>query len=220
MVIEYLSQFTQVARYANDEHTTKNKRMDKFLDVLAKSLMCQLIVHTFPNFRTLVHKAIILENERHNLEETRKRCMTHPTQVHNNKFRSDPPKYTVPRPSALAPRPHHSNSPNVAKARNSYCHSSVTCFFGGEEGHYIKQCPKEENNIPRTDSNGTISAPHKKGRVNHVTIEESRNAPDVIVNMFPVNTIAATVLFDSGAYHSYVSKRFASKYHFPFFPFG
>ena len=52
---------------------TENKRMEKNLDGLAPALKCQLVVHTFPDFKTLVDKAITLENERRSLEDIRKR---------------------------------------------------------------------------------------------------------------------------------------------------
>ena len=51
-----------------------------------------------------------------------------------------------------------------------------------------------------------------------MTFEEAQNAPDIVFGMFPVNTINATVLFDSGASHSCISKRFASKNQFLFSP--
>ena len=47
--------------------------MEKFLEGLAPALKCQLVVHTFPDFKTLVDKAITLENERRSLEDFRKR---------------------------------------------------------------------------------------------------------------------------------------------------
>src|SRR3990170_180775 len=62
-VTQYLDQFTQLARYANDEYMTEDKKMEKFHDGLIPSLKCQLVVHTFPDFKTLVDKAIILENQ-------------------------------------------------------------------------------------------------------------------------------------------------------------
>ena len=52
---------------------TESKKMEKFLEGLAPALKCQLVVHTFPDFKTLVDKAITLENERRSLEDFRKR---------------------------------------------------------------------------------------------------------------------------------------------------
>ena len=49
------------------------------------------------------------------------------------------------------------------------------------------------------------------GRVNHVTTEEAQVDPDVVLGMFLVNSAPATVLFDSGATHSFVTQEFAFK---------
>ena len=50
-----------------------------------------------------------------------------------------------------------------------------------------------------------------RGKVNHVTSESAQDAPDVVIGMFPVNSHSASVLFDSGASHSFISARFVKK---------
>ena len=45
-----------------------------------------------------------------------------------------------------------------------------------------------------------------------------QNAPDIVLGTIPVNTVPATVLFDSGASHSFVSKSFVSQHGFPILP--
>lgn len=54
--------------------------------------------------------------------------------------------------------------------------------------------------------------PFGRGRVNHVTVEEAQTAPDIVLGKFLVNSAFATVLFDSGASHSFVSWIFAVKH--------
>ena len=61
------------------------------------------------------------------------------------------------------------------------------------------------NQAPRNPPN------NDKGRVNHVTAEEAQEDPDVVLGMFLVNSAPATVLFDSGATHSFVTQEFALK---------
>lgn len=51
-----------------------------------------------------------------------------------------------------------------------------------------------------------------KGRVNHVTAEEAQTAPDVVLGTFLVNSVPASVLFDSGASYYFVSNKFVGKY--------
>lgn len=50
-----------------------------------------------------------------------------------------------------------------------------------------------------------------KGNLNHVNAEEAQEAPDMVMGMFPVNSVPAAVLFDSGASHSFVTKPFVEK---------
>jgi hypothetical protein len=39
------------------------------------------------------------------------------------------------------------------------------------------------------------------GRVNHVTAEEAQGVKDVVLGTFLINSVLATILFDSGASH-------------------
>jgi predicted aspartyl protease len=51
--------------------------------------------------------------------------------------------------------------------------------------------------------------------VNHVTAESAAEAPNVVIGTFMVNTHPATVLFDTGATHSFITRSFAEKHHIP-----
>jgi hypothetical protein len=44
-----------------------------------------------------------------------------------------------------------------------------------------------------------------------VTTEEAQHAQDVVLGMFFVSSHSATVLFDSGALHSFISSSFVAK---------
>jgi hypothetical protein len=48
-----------------------------------------------------------------------------------------------------------------------------------------------------------------------VTTEEAQQAQDVVLGMFLTSSCHATVLFDSGASHSFISSTFVAKYHLP-----
>jgi hypothetical protein len=45
-----------------------------------------------------------------------------------------------------------------------------------------------------------------RGKVNHVTAEQAQDAPDFVLDTFPVNSVSATVLFDFGASHSFITE--------------
>jgi hypothetical protein len=51
--------------------------------------------------------------------------------------------------------------------------------------------------------------------VNHVTAEDAQQALDVVFDMFLANSNPATILFDSGASHSFMSSRFVAIHNLP-----
>jgi hypothetical protein len=57
-----------------------------------------------------------------------------------------------------------------------------------------------------------------RGRVNHVSTETAQENPQVVLGMFFVNSIPASVLFDSGASHSFISAQFVAKHSIPMCP--
>jgi len=44
--------------------------------------------------------------------------------------------------------------------------------------------------------------------VNHVTAESAAEAPNVVIGTFMVNSYPATILFDTGATHSFITQSF------------
>jgi hypothetical protein len=76
-VTEYMDKFTHLSRYAPDEVNTDRKRQERFLDGLIGPLNYQLQSHTFPDFQTLVNKAIGLESKRKELGEQKRKFQSH-----------------------------------------------------------------------------------------------------------------------------------------------
>jgi hypothetical protein len=50
------------------------------------------------------------------------------------------------------------------------------------------------------------------GMVNHMTSNEAQQARDIVLGMFLASSHPATILFDSGASHSFVSSSFVAKH--------
>ena len=109
--------------------------MEKFLDVLTPALRCQLVVHTFLDFKTPVDKAITLENERRSLQDIRKRKRDKTTLARNNRSKTEVPR-TEARKSTTTDlrtvRQFHSRDKDFTYR------PGVTCYACGEEGHYAK----------------------------------------------------------------------------------
>jgi hypothetical protein len=53
------------------------------------------------------------------------------------------------------------------------------------------------------------------GRVNHVTAEEAQGNKNIVLGTFLINSVPATVLFDSGASHSFITEQFVAKHDVP-----
>jgi hypothetical protein len=53
------------------------------------------------------------------------------------------------------------------------------------------------------------------GRVNHMTSDEALQAQDIVLGMFLTSSHPATILFDSGASHSFISSSFVMKHNLP-----
>jgi hypothetical protein len=83
-------------------------------------------------------------------------------------------------------------------------------------GHLARQCP---NKLSATGV-GCHSRPQGQqnytyGKDNHVTTEEAQQAQDVVLGMFLASSHPATVLFNSGASHSFISSSFVVKHQLP-----
>jgi hypothetical protein len=72
-VSEYQDRFTQLSRYAPEEVNADEKRQERFLEGLIGPLNYQLQSHTFPNFQTLLNKAIGLESKRKELSNHKRK---------------------------------------------------------------------------------------------------------------------------------------------------
>ncbi|XP_073307196.1 uncharacterized protein [Primulina huaijiensis] len=99
------------------------------------------------------------------------------------------------------------------RAENDIKRNSGACFRCGKMDHRIAQCPLPD---PRNGPAGgtTPNKPKENkpnARVYAITQEEADNSNDVVAGTILINNIPAYVLFDCGATHSFMSKRFAKK---------
>src|ERR1043165_9301446 len=62
-----------------------------------------------------------------------------------------------------------------------------------------------------TRSNAMVRAQPRALRVNNVTVAEAQQSSEIVLGRLLVNSVPATMLFDSGASHSFVSQRFADE---------
>nr|AAO19383.1 putative polyprotein [Oryza sativa Japonica Group]ABF98353.1 retrotransposon protein, putative, Ty3-gypsy subclass [Oryza sativa Japonica Group] len=231
-VTEYLHEFNRLARYALEDVRTDEERQERFLEGLNDELSYPLMTGDYPDFQKLVDKAIRQEDKYNRMEQKKRRIAQFKTQQGNNQRlrltlgpQSMPQggSSSVVRPQRQffnnhagnnirnqAPRP-VAASTQQQPAKREQGSKPVVCFNCGDPGHYADKCPKPRRvKIVPVQSNST--APASKARVNRVAVAEAQGAPDVILGTFLVNLVPATVLFDSGATHSFLSMSFAGNH--------
>nr|AAV32173.1 putative polyprotein [Oryza sativa Japonica Group] len=229
-VTEYLHEFNRLARYAPEDVRTDAEKQEKFMAGLDDELTNQLISGDYADFERLVDKAIRQEDQRNKMDRKRKAAQFRAPQGSHQRPRFTPGQQGGPttmivrqhRPfnssnfpqGASGSQNHHGGQPNrgaaprppmapaqsgpSAQVKKETGAKPGSCFNCGELGHFADKCPKPRRAGPR----------FIQARVNHASAEEAQAATEVVLGTFPVNSIPATVLFDSGATHSFISKKF------------
>jgi hypothetical protein len=133
----------------------------------------------------------------------------------------------MPRPSTSQTPTTRNHNVQRTQAAQNLLQGEWKCFTFGEKGHFANQCPNPRSRPPPTavstpTPSGGANSVHVaarqnyvRGKVNHVTVEEAQEAPDVVIGIFFVNGISAVVLFDSGASHSFISAAYVEKHNLP-----
>jgi hypothetical protein len=77
---------------------------------------------------------------------------------------------------------------------------------------------RSNNNFGNNNNNQLMRQPQQsygRARVNHINAQEAQEAQGVVLGEFLVSSVLATILFDSGASHSFISSSFVEKHSIP-----
>src|SRR3954468_2395633 len=234
---EYVREFNRLARYAQDEITTDARKHARFRKGLSPILRHDLNLIEFATFEDLVNRSFRAEHGNKIFEESRKHALEHapssssaprkrriwiPTSIiPQNLLQRPPPNICHPPQHIVPPRNDGVQSSNPAPSS-----SGRVCFTCGLTGHYFRQCPHvsavPRHSRPKPSKKTTTKAfPAKtsvtsSGYVNQISVEDTTATSDVILGTLPVNHVPASVLFDPGASHSFISESYALRHGVPF----
>jgi hypothetical protein len=261
-VEEYTHRFIELSRYAPEEVNDDDKKQDMFKKGLNPELRTLLTPQIYPDFNTLMNKAILTERAKTEERKDNKRKFLESKARQQDRFQKPRSfSYTAPRSQApmqyrtqsqvTGPRAPdtHPRSQNTMRAPQSNAslvasdNSNVrACFNCRETGHFIANCPYAKNKPATSAFSNTVNGPRPaltganrvpirnndnsqqmkqpqqsfgRARVNHIDAQEAQEAQGIVLGEYLVNSALATVLFDSGASHSFISSSFVEKHKIP-----
>jgi hypothetical protein len=210
LVMEYLHKFTEISHYAPHEVDTDEKKQDSFLRVLDPELRTLIGAGVYPDFNTMVNKAITtVKNKQDEMRDRKRKFEAKKMYSQEKTLKLQQPTFSGQKSYSKVSyqAPTVSYQPPIVPAKTqgpfqkqqiggSQMSNPKTCFNCRETGHFIAYCPypkidpstfSKSINGPKPVTGPAHAAPAKtrqsygKAKVNHVYAEQAGDTPDVVL---------------------------------------
>jgi hypothetical protein len=241
-VTQYLNKFNHLSQYAIDQVNTDIKKKNCFMRDLKDRMQRKMATCIDLTYGRAVSTALAVEakytsfrkskgnegNRPNQGPEKRQRLVFRP--FNPNHSSSRPPSFPFKQPVFIRPTtaPTTTNQPGALGTRFPALPSSSTgCFNYGKSRHFIKYCPyPRQNQANNQQSSGSSKGnaatntagknTRQTGRVYYTQVATTPEGEPMMMGMFLVANHPALILFDSGASHTFVSKKFVEKHCIPY----
>jgi hypothetical protein len=243
-VMQYLNKFNHLSEYAIDQVNTDLKKRNCFMRGLNDRLQRKMATCLDLSYSRAVSTTLAVEakhtcpgkskgfgGDRSNQgPEKRQRLVIRP--FNQNLSSPRPPSYPFKQPVFICPAtPPTSTSQSSAPGAHfpALPSSSTGCFNCGKSGHFIKDCPYPRQNKSNnqkslgssnqgkgnTTNNAVGKNIKKTGRIYYTQVATTPEGEPVMMGTFLVANHPTVIFFDSGASHTFISKKFVEKYCIP-----
>jgi hypothetical protein len=86
------------------------------------------------------------------------------------------------------------------------------CYYCGQAKHFARDCPKAKGGATSLQARNNHRPP-TQARVYALTPSEAKKENGVVRGILPLFTGKVVILFDSGATHSFISTKYARRFH-------
>jgi hypothetical protein len=244
-VTQYLNKFNHLSQYAIDQVNTDLKKKNCFMRGLNDRLQRKMATFLDLTYSRAVSTTLSVEAKYAGLgkskgyggdrpnqgPEKRPRLVIRP--FNQNRSSPRPPSYPFKQLVFIRPVAAPTSTTQLGATGTRFPalpSSSTGCFNCGKSGHFIKDCPypkqSRSNNQQSSGSsaqgkgnaaNNTVGKNIKKtGRIYYMQVATTQEGKPVMMGTFLVANHPAIILFDSGASHTFISKKFVEQHCIPY----